>query len=304
MAKTAKTSKTKPSHPRGESQRQALEELSEGALVARAQQGQNLALEEIIRRHEAKVLRFGLRMCGNRDEAEDLVQDTFLAMTRTLDGFRGEASVSTWLFSIARSYCIKKRRRSKFAPKSIASLEDQDSAGAMHLPDAERLPDEQLAGAQVQRALDHAISSLKPMYREVLVLRDIEGLTAPEVSESLGVTVQAVKSRLHRAREQVRVEVSPLLDKMPIPEPLSAECKHSVKLFSQHLDGEIDADSCAKMEKHIRKCPHCGAVCHSLKETLALCRGSANTQSAVPPELQRAVREAVRGYVANRIRMR
>lgn len=290
-------------HPRGERSRQDLAQLDEGVLIQRAQNNDGPALEELVRRHELKVLRFGMRMCGNQEEAEDLVQDTFLTMTRSLDGFRSESALSTWLFTIARSLCIKKRRRSKFAPKRLESIDGGPDDQALQLPDVARLPDEEVAGGQVQRALDLAISTLKPMYREVLVLRDIEGLSAPQVSESLGLSVQAVKSRLHRARERVRLEISPFLDKLPVPEPLSAECRRSVKLFSEHLDGEIDASSCAKMEQHIKKCPHCGAVCHSLKETLALCRSSAQKTSSVPIALQKSVREALRGYVANRIRM-
>ena len=290
-------------HPRGERRRQDLAKLDENTLIARAQGNDSMALEELVRRHELQVLRFGLRMCGNQDEAEDLVQDTFLTMTRSLEGCRAESSLSTWLYTIARSVCIKRRRRSKFAPKTIESIDNGPQDLALQLPDAARLPDEEVAGGQMQRALDSAIAALKPMYREVLILRDIEGLSAPQVSESLGLSIQAIKSRLHRARETVRLELAPILDKVPIPEPLSAACLRSVKLFSEHIDGEIDAKSCAKMEQHIKKCPHCGAVCHSLKETLALCRSSGKKTTAVPEALQRSVREALRGYVANRVRM-
>jgi RNA polymerase sigma-70 factor (ECF subfamily) len=119
----------------------------------------------------------------------------------------------------------------------------------------------------------------------------------------LGLTVQAVKSRLHRAREMVREQVAPALQAEHLPPPTGHACQHTARLFSQHLEGEIDATTCARMEQHIRECPHCGAMCASLRQTLASCRDLGERKQAVPPELQRAVREAVRGFVENRIQL-
>jgi RNA polymerase sigma-70 factor (ECF subfamily) len=130
------------------------------------------------------------------------------------------------------------------------------------------------------------------MYREVLVLRDVEGLSAPEVGEIMGLGVEAVKSRLHRARVAVRERVAPLLG---IPEPaapLASACPDVVSLFSRHLEGEISADVCADMERHLAACPRCRARCDSLQRTLTLCRSS--PAPAVPEPVQRSVREALR----------
>ncbi|MFH1811372.1 MAG: sigma-70 family RNA polymerase sigma factor [Pseudomonadota bacterium] len=280
-----------------------MRQLDDAALTASAQQGDRKALEELIRRHEAQVFRFGQRMCRNPEDAEDVLQETFLAMTRTLDGFRGASSVSTWLYTIARSFCIKKRRRSKFAPTHVESLDREEGEAARQVADAGRPPDEEVAGAQLKRVLDDAIAGLKPMYREVLVLRDIEGLTAPEVGKVLGLTIQAVKSRLHRAREMVREHVTPALQSEDLPPPTGHECQNTARLFSQHLEGEIDASTCASMEQHIASCPHCGALCSSLRQTLSACQDLADQRSGVPLELQRAVREAVRGFVENRVQL-
>ena len=92
------------------------------ALLERARLGDRQAIEELLARHQAQVYRFGLRMCRNPEDAEDVLQETLLAMARGVRDFRGASSISTWLYTIARSFCIKKRRTSKFAPKAPRSL--------------------------------------------------------------------------------------------------------------------------------------------------------------------------------------
>jgi RNA polymerase sigma-70 factor (ECF subfamily) len=135
------------------------------------------------------------------------------------------------------------------------------------------------------------------MYREVLLLRDVEGLSAAEVAEVLGVSVQAVKSRLHRARLSVRARVAPLLG--IAPEAGTAPpgtCPDVLELVSRYLEGEISADVCAEMERHLAACGRCRATCESLKRTLALCRTS--PPAPVPSAVQDSVRVAVRNFLA------
>src|SRR6187455_2423907 len=135
-----------------------------------------------------------MKMCRDPEDAADVLQDTLLAMARGVRDFRGASSMSTWLYTIARSFCIKKRRRSKFAPEEERSLDTDVAAETRHLAAKTDAPDEALAGRQVERALEQAIAALEPMYREVLLLRDVEGLSAAEVAEVVGASVQAVKS--------------------------------------------------------------------------------------------------------------
>ena len=125
----------------------------------------------------------------------------------------------------------------------------------------------------------------------MLILRDVEGLTAPEVASVLSIGVDAVKSRLHRARLAVRERLAPLL--VPSEPPGQAGCPDLVPVLSQYLEGDIGADQCAAMEKHVAGCARCQARCDSLRSTLALCRRSAQGGS-VPPEVQEAVRQALR----------
>ena len=266
-------------------------------LLEQARAGDDQALERLIERHQAQVYRFGMKMCRDPEDAKDVLQDTMLAMARGVRDFRGASSIATWLYTIARSHCIKKRRRSKFAPEQERSLDTDAAPEAQRLADPAQSPDEELAGRQVERALEHAIAALEPMYREVLLLRDVEGLTAPEVAEVLGVSVQAVKSRLHRARLAVRASVAPVLG-IPGDSPAApGTCPDVLTLFSQHLEDEISADVCAEMERHIAACGRCRSACDSLKHTLALCR-TAGPSVDVPASVQASVKIALRDFLS------
>ncbi len=269
-------------------------------LLERARSGDRQALEDLLARHQTQVYRFGLKMCRNPEDAEDVLQDTLLAMARGVRDFRGASSISTWLYTIARSYCIKKRRRSKFAPAETHSLETSADVNASRLADPARSPDEAFADGEVRRALEEAIALLEPKYREVLLLRDEEGLTAPEVAQVLGVSVQAVKSRLHRARLQVRERIAPLLGVQAQPAAAAdgLPCPDVPRLFSQYLEDEIGPAVCAQMERHLESCPRCRSACDSLKRTLQLCR-TAGSGVDVPPAVQASVKVALRDFLAH-----
>ncbi len=273
-----------------------MEKQADTRLLEAARGGDAKALETLLERHQEQVYRFGMKMCRDPEDARDVLQETLLAMARSVRDFRGASSISTWLYSIARGFCIKKRRRSKFAPEAERSLDTDAAAEATELADPGRSPDEELAGKEIRQALEEAMGALDPMYREVLLLRDVEGLSAPEVAEVLGVTVAAVKSRLHRARLEVRERVAPLLGlpSAPVAGPPGA-CPDVLALFSRNLEGEISAEVCAEMERHVAACNRCRGTCESLKRTLALCRTS--PEAPVPPAVQDSVRIAVRNFL-------
>ncbi len=264
-------------------------------LVKAARDGDRRALEKLLERHQNAVYRFGMKMCGESEDAKDVLQETLFAAARTLPDFRGASSVSTWLYTIARSFCLKKRRTSKFAPERVESLEAQAEA-SHQVPDERRSPEEDASSRQLRDVLDGAISALEPMYREVLLLRDVEGLAAAEVAEILGITVEAVKSRLHRARVAVRERVAPALSQ-GAPEPAQASgCQDVVTMFSRRLEGEIDGNACAELEKHLETCGACRGRCDTLRATLGACKAAGRTE--VPPEVARSVREALREFIA------
>src|SRR6187397_3346990 len=97
--------------------------------------GDRQALEALLERHQAQVYRFGMKMCRDPEDAADVLQDTLFAMARGVRDFRGASSLSTWLYTIARSFCIKKRRRSKFAPAAERSLDSDVELEAARLAD-------------------------------------------------------------------------------------------------------------------------------------------------------------------------
>jgi RNA polymerase sigma-70 factor, ECF subfamily len=264
-------------------------------LLAAARQGDAGALEALILRYQPRLYRFGVKMCRDIEDAGDVVQESLLAMARSVREFRGDASLSTWLYTIARSFCIKKRRRSKFAPAQEESLDALGSERLGDLSDPAPDPEQQAAGREIETAVSAAIDSLDVAQREVLVLRDIEGLSAPEVAKVLGVSVQAVKSRLHRARLAVRQHVAPVLGIPPAGPRPGARCPDVLMLFSRHLEGEIAPEVCAEMEAHLEGCGHCRDACQSLKQMLALCR--ATQPPEVPASLRASIRNAIRAFL-------
>jgi len=261
--------------------------------VDAARRGDRAALEALPVRHQDRIYRFGLKMCHDPQEAEDVVQDTMLAMARSIGDFRGASSLTTWLYAIARSFCLKRRRKSKFAPAREESLDGVVEQDGDRFRDPRPAPDEVAMAHETRRALDAAIRALDPGQRDVLLLRDVEGLTAPEVSEVLGIGVPAVKSRLHRARVAVRNRVAPLLQPAAGASPASlAACPDVVSALTRHLEGDLSRAQCAEMERHLGDCGQCRAACESLKQTLALCR------SGDSPTVPEAVRQRLRAQIA------
>lgn len=257
---------------------------SDEALLGAARQGDRAALETLLERYQARIYRYGLRMCGDPEDAKDVLQDTMLAMARRVEALQAARALPAWLYTVARSFCIKRRRAHPARP----ALGDVDVA--RRAADPARGPEEQVAGRQLEAALAAAIAALNPAQRDVLVLRDIEGIGAAEVADVLGIRVAAVKSRLHRARIALRDRLAPALG-LPAMPPAAAGCPDVMTLWSRHREGEITADLCARMEAHLAACPRCSAACESLKRTLAVCQSAPTPR--VPLEIQRALRAAL-----------
>jgi RNA polymerase sigma-70 factor (ECF subfamily) len=162
--------------------------------------------------HVDLMYRFAHRLCGEPEAAKDLVQETFLNAYRGFDKFRGDAQISTWLYTIASRACLRMRRRRKGAPERELSLEEfipaSDGEFRLQIPIEGLSPEAALQNKQLREALDAAINRLPKKYKMVLVLRDMEGLSAKEVGAIMGLNERAVKSRLHRARLFVRRELS------------------------------------------------------------------------------------------------
>lgn len=162
-------------------------------ILSAAQTGDRSALEQLLAEHRNGVYRYGLRVCRTTEDAEDAVQETLWAATRAIKTFRGTAkSIAAWLFTIVRHHCyelLDRRRRDE----EIAKARESMPMFATSLED-------EVAAVEQRQLLVAALVTLDPSYREVILLRDVEGLTAPEAAEKLGISIDALKSRLHRAR--------------------------------------------------------------------------------------------------------
>ena len=166
--------------------------------------GKSELFEELVKRYEQKLYNFGLRMCGDVCDAEDLVQETFLNVFRYLKDFRFETKFKNWLYRIATSSCIKKRRKSKYAPERELSLDEfiskDDAQTPNEIPAWAQLPLDQLLNEELSRTFKEAILTLPEKYRLVVVLRDLEGFSTIETAQILNLKSSNVKVRLHRAR--------------------------------------------------------------------------------------------------------
>ena len=163
-----------------------------------------------MRRHEKKVFRLLLRMMGNREEAEDVSQETFLSLHRHGHRFRGDARFSTFVYRVASNAALNRRRTLGRNRARIQKLAVRQAAGD-DLPHAPRDPEDATIGVELSARVRRALESLKPSLRLPVLLYDIEGLAYGEIAEVLGVAEGTVKSRIHRARQALRVQLAPLV---------------------------------------------------------------------------------------------
>jgi RNA polymerase sigma-70 factor (ECF subfamily) len=192
--------------------------MDEQALISASKSGDAAALDELVRAHQGRVYGFAMRMCRNVDDAKDILQETFLGVIRSLREFREDSKFSTWLYRIAANACLKKRRRGVHdpSPEQELSLDDlmprPDAEGRKpEIPDWSEDAEKALLRGELSGRMEAAIDKLPKEYKIVLVLRDVEGLSAEETAQAVGLSVPAVKSRLHRARVFVRRELTDYL---------------------------------------------------------------------------------------------
>jgi RNA polymerase sigma-70 factor (ECF subfamily) len=263
--------------------------MTQDELVVKAKSGDRAAMEALLASVAPSLHRFALRMCRHDADAEDTLQDALLSFATHLDGFEGRSSLSSWSFALVRSACARRRRGKKNQPSEAG-------AGLADAADDALGPEERAAERQLGEAVTRALDGLSDSHREVLLLRDAEGLTAPEAAAALGITVDALKSRLHRARAALREALAPVLE----PDALvpSAGCPDVVRALSEQLEGQIDARSCAELERHVSSCPACARTCGALRSALRVCK-----QSPTPtphPEVQAQVQAALDAWLATR----
>jgi len=179
--------------------------MEEDLLLQQAQKGNSRSFNQLVKIHQARVYSVALRLLGNRNEAEDVLQETFIALYKNLDHFRGGSKLSTYLFRLATNFSLMKLRRSKRRGRysehlSLVDIEER--------PDTAASPLESLLNSEFKEVLDRQLQKLPDKDRAVVVLRDIEGLEGAQVAKILGLSLPAMKSKLHRSRELLRKNLS------------------------------------------------------------------------------------------------
>jgi RNA polymerase sigma-70 factor (ECF subfamily) len=181
-------------------------------LIRRLQAREEGAFEEFLSLVGPRLLNFGFRMCGDHEDARDVLQETLLKTFESVGDLQHPEAFRTWLYRIASNACLMKRRKSKFMKEELALEEILPDPGQLQDPSGwEGVPERAVLDQELRERLREAVLELPPLYKTVLVLRDMEGLETEEVSRALGVSKDVVKMRLHRARAKVRQSLEAFL---------------------------------------------------------------------------------------------
>jgi RNA polymerase sigma-70 factor (ECF subfamily) len=182
----------------------------EMVLLSQAREGDTQAFGELVRRYESKIFRLAQHITQNREDAEDVLQETFLKAYEHLGQFQGQSKFYTWVVRIAVNQALMKLRRRK-TDKSVSLDETIDTGEdtiVREIAAWDEDPEQRFSREEIGQILESAIQALEPPYRSVFVLRDMEDLSTEETAEALGLSVPAVKSRLLRARLQLREKLT------------------------------------------------------------------------------------------------
>jgi RNA polymerase sigma-70 factor, ECF subfamily len=280
-------------------------------VVRLIQQGNPQSLEEALALLQNTVFSFSMKVCGQRQDAEDTMQEVLLKSVPNLPKFDSPRALMVWLYKVAKSRCLMSRRKSKFAPKQALSLEElmPDRQEREQLSgNAEPTPETILMRRENAKRLRYAVQQLPPEYRLILVLHDMEELSDEDIAEITGLRPGTIRVRLHRARLFVRKELAKQ-ERQGIQararkrgaisqiHPRERNCKQMFAELSDYLDEELDDSLCAEMEKHMEGCEPCKAFLASLEETIRTCRTAPNE----PPDAHAAAtlrREVLSKYQA------
>ena len=170
------------------------------------------AFEHFVDLYHGKIFRYSFTMCGQREDAEEVAQETLMKVFENLGQLREPEHMKAWVFRIAKNACLTKRRKSVFAPARELSLEElrphrDGESGELDVADWSALPDAAAQNAELKTALDHAVQKLPELYRVIFLLRDVEGLSTSDCARILDVSEDVVKTRLHRARLMLRADL-------------------------------------------------------------------------------------------------
>jgi RNA polymerase sigma-70 factor (ECF subfamily) len=184
--------------------------IDEAAVVAQAREGDARAFSELVRRYEGKIFRLAQHITQNREDAEDVLQETFMKAYEHLDQFQGNSKFYTWIVRIAVNQALMKLRRRK-TDRSVSldeTIDTGEDTVVREIAAWDEDAEERYSREELGQILDTAVQSLDPPYRSVFQLRDIDELSTEETADALSLSVPAVKSRLLRARLQLREKLT------------------------------------------------------------------------------------------------
>jgi len=179
----------------------------EPLFVARLQANEDAAYDELVRTYHASIFHVAYRMLGDSNDAADSVQEIFIKVFRNIRGFRGDSSLKTWIFRIAFSEILNRLRwwKRRFRSSTVSLDDDQNGSGTpIYLAASTPSPLQALESKEREQAIQHALTRLSEEHRSIVILRDIEGFSYNEIAEILGISCGTVKSRLARARTDMK----------------------------------------------------------------------------------------------------
>ena len=183
--------------------------MDEKRLVKQAKQGNKAALSKLVNTYSERIYNLALRILRNREDAEDVLQETFITVIEKLYSFDGRSSFFTWVYRIATNASLMRLRKNKLVFQQLSDNSDfQESVESRVFIDWSEDPSITIYDQEVKKKLDEAINKLSDIYRSVFILRDIEGLSIKETSAILNITEENVKIRLRRARQFLRDHLS------------------------------------------------------------------------------------------------
>ena len=179
--------------------------MTEQELIARAKAGDDEAFAQLMRANETRIYNLTLRMTGNPEDAMDLAQEAFLNAWRGLKFFKGDSAFSTWVYRLASNACIDfLRRKKRRQDVSLSMPTDEEDDSQPDIPDERFLPERELERKELRQAVAAGLSQLSDEHRQVLVMREINGLSYQEIADVLDLVAGTVKSRIARARNSLR----------------------------------------------------------------------------------------------------
>ena len=186
--------------------------MEENELINLAKKGDKKALSQLVKLYEQTIYNFAFKICRDKEKAENIIQESFYSMVKSIDQFGGNSKLSTWLYRIVANHCLMLARKMKSRP--FVTLENEDDLFEdKQVADWSFIPEKEVENEELRVILDDAIQKLSPEYRTIFLLRDVEGLSTQETAETVELSIPAVKSRLHRARAFLRNELNKAFQK-------------------------------------------------------------------------------------------